>query len=519
MTVEPPSSNGLTLAPIPNQSVLLLPGIPETGPQSTTLTVTASATDPNPGAIVTYSIAPGGPAGPTIGPESGIFSWTISSAQGVPGIYPVTIDAIDDSIPTQSAATSFTIDVRQQMAMTAVSGSGIQGGTNVLTATLQSTTSSGSTVPLVGQTVSFSVKDGSTVTPVGTATTNVDGVASLGGVSLTGFDAGMSSGAIEAAFAGDTTEAPSSASGTLSISPASGGPPLLAPIPDQTVDQGAKVSFTASASDPNPGAVVRYTLAAGAPAGAMIGAMTGIFSWSVPAAQAPGEYPVTIDVIDDSSPPQSGETSFTIFVQQATTLTSLSGSGILGGAITLKATLLTLKGSPVTGKTVAFTLGENGVLTPVGTATTDAKGVASLTVAIPTSLTADAYDGAVGASFAGDSTDASTSSSGNLTINQPSGITYTVNSLGDTGTGSGDSGDLSYAITQADANPGSIIDFGVTGTIQLTKALPSLSADVTINGPSEGSLTIQGIPQGSRATPPHSASRSMLARRRGSPGC
>ena len=102
LTVVPPSSNGLTLAPIPNQSVLLLPGIPEVGPQSTTLTVTASATDSNPGAIVTYGIAPGGPVGPTIGPASGIFSWTISSAQGVPGIYPVTIDAIDISIPTLS---------------------------------------------------------------------------------------------------------------------------------------------------------------------------------------------------------------------------------------------------------------------------------------------------------------------------------------------------------------------------------------------------------------------------------
>ncbi|MGO9471150.1 MAG: IPT/TIG domain-containing protein [Isosphaeraceae bacterium] len=497
LNVEPQSTSALTLAPIPNQTVLLLPGIPEVGPQSTTLTVTASATDTVPGAIVSYSIAPGGPVGPTIGPASGVFSWTVWSSQGVPGIYPVTIDAIDDSVPTQSATTSFTIDIQQQTIVTAVSGSGTAGGTGALTATLQSTTSIGSTVPLAGETIAFSVNHDGTVTPLGTATTNPSGIASLGGVNLTSFSAGTFPGAIQATFAGNTTEAPSGASGSLSISQTSGSPLVLAPVSDQTVVQGAKVSVTASATDLNPGAVLLYSLAAGAPAGASIAPTTGIFSWSVPASQAPGDYPVTIDVIDNSSPPQTDETSFKIVVQQATTLTSVSGSGTLGGAITLTATLVTSAGSPVTGETVAFTLSDGGAATPIGVATTDAEGVASLTVAMPTGLTAGAYEGAVGATFAGDSTDASTSSSGNLAINQPSGTTYTVSSLGDTGTGSGDSGDLRYAIAQANANPGSTIDFAVIGVIQLTKVLPAISADVTINGPSGGSLTIDGLPPGS----------------------
>ena len=43
--------------------------------------------------------------------------------------------------------------------------------------------------------------------------------------------------------------------------------------------------------------------------------------------------------------------------------------------------------------------------------------------------------------------------------------TYTVDSLGDTGTGLGSSGDLRYAITQANLSPGSTIQFSVTGTI------------------------------------------------------
>ena len=70
------------------------------------------------------------------------------------------------------------------------------------------------------------------------------------------------------------------------------------------------------------------------------------------------------------------------------------------------------------------------------------------------------------------------------------GNTFTVNSLGDTGTGLGLSGDLRYVITQTNSEPGSIIDFGVAGTIQLASALPDLEADVTINGPGAANLTV-----------------------------
>lgn len=72
-----------------------------------------------------------------------------------------------------------------------------------------------------------------------------------------------------------------------------------------------------------------------------------------------------------------------------------------------------------------------------------------------------------------------------------SAFTFTVNSLGDTGGGSGAFGDLRYAITQANSNPGSTIEFGIAGTIKLASALPDISADVTIEGPGRGTLTVQ----------------------------
>src|SRR5262245_47821453 len=71
---------------------------------------------------------------------------------------------------------------------------------------------------------------------------------------------------------------------------------------------------------------------------------------------------------------------------------------------------------------------------------------------------------------------------------------WTVNSLGDTGTGLGNSGDLRYVITQVNQAGGDdTINFAVTGTITLDSALPDLS-DTTgvtdIEGPGVASLTI-----------------------------
>jgi hypothetical protein len=71
--------------------------------------------------------------------------------------------------------------------------------------------------------------------------------------------------------------------------------------------------------------------------------------------------------------------------------------------------------------------------------------------------------------------------------------TYQVNSLQDSGAGSGLVGDLRYCITQSNATPGgNTIVFDVRGTITLTGALPALSHDVAINGPADASLTISG---------------------------
>lgn len=68
--------------------------------------------------------------------------------------------------------------------------------------------------------------------------------------------------------------------------------------------------------------------------------------------------------------------------------------------------------------------------------------------------------------------------------------TCVVDRLTDTGEGSELTGDLRYCITQASSGLDTIT-FAVTGTINLTGALPALAASVTIAGPGADKLTVR----------------------------
>src|SRR5947209_19009485 len=67
---------------------------------------------------------------------------------------------------------------------------------------------------------------------------------------------------------------------------------------------------------------------------------------------------------------------------------------------------------------------------------------------------------------------------------------FTVDRLTDAGQGSGLAGDFRYCVTQATSGQDTIA-FSVTGTINLTKALPDLTKSVSINGPGVALLTVR----------------------------
>ncbi len=97
----------------------------------------------------------------------------------------------------------------------------------------------------------------------------------------------------------------------------------------------------------------------------------------------------------------------------ATATDAVSGSGTYGSTATLSATL-TEGGFPLVGKTIDFTLNSNSV----GSAVTDASGVATLSGVSLTGIEPGSYPGAVVATFAGDTGYLTSNNSGTLTVSK-----------------------------------------------------------------------------------------------------
>jgi hypothetical protein len=102
---------------------------------------------------------------------------------------------------------------------------------------------------------------------------------------------------------------------TVTVSEVNEAPELDA-IGDQVVAEGNLLTFTAHASDPDPGSVLTFSLAAGAPAGATIDPDSGIFTWTPGEAQGPGLYALTVQVADDGIPPLADSELFTVTVSE-----------------------------------------------------------------------------------------------------------------------------------------------------------------------------------------------------------
>ena len=192
------------------------------------------------------------------------------------------------------------------------------------------------------------------------------------------------------------------------------------PMPDSVGSPGQTIALTAVAWDSAEGRTLTYSLAPGSPSGASIDPATGSFTWTIPANEPPGDYPITIDVTDNASPPLTALTSFTIHVQapgtqQTSSFSAVSGSGTFGGTATLTAAL-TSGGSPLAGEVVSFALKVNGSVTSLGTATTDANGIATLSNANIAGANVGTTPGAISVNFAGDATYLASSASGSLTV-------------------------------------------------------------------------------------------------------
>lgn len=129
-------------------------------------------------------------------------------------------------------------------------------------------------------------------------------------------------------------------------------------------------------------------------------------SFSVPSVSA---GTVTVQATDGS---HSLDASFTVTGLKATSLVVSPSKGTYGGAAAVSATLASAA-TVLSGKTVNFSLNGTGV----GSAVTNASGVASISAASLSGIAAATYNTGVSASFAADATYAASTGAASLTVN------------------------------------------------------------------------------------------------------
>ncbi|HEY6227715.1 MAG TPA: lamin tail domain-containing protein, partial [Verrucomicrobiae bacterium] len=119
--------------------------------------------------------------------------------------------------------------------------------------------------------------------------------------------------------------------GSANVLSGANQPPVLSAIPDKTVTEQTLLQFTASATDPDAGQTIQYSLGVGSPAGAAINPTTGAFTWTPTEQQGPNTYSVSVVATDNGSPPRSTVKSFNVTVNEANrapTLAAISNATI-----------------------------------------------------------------------------------------------------------------------------------------------------------------------------------------------
>ncbi len=299
------------LDPIGNQSI----------DELTTLTFTATASDSDiPVDTLTYSLdAASIAAGMTIDSATGEFNWTPTEAQG--GSTPsVTITVTDSGTGNLMDSETFTITVNDTNTAPVLDPIGNQSVDELATLTFTATATD-SDVPTDTLTFSLdaaSLAAGMTIdsaTGVFTWTPSETDGGTTPSVTVTVTDSGTGSLVDSETF-------------TITVNDVNVAP-ILDPIGNQSIDELATLTFTATASDSDlPSDTLTYSLdAASLAAGMTIDANTGEFNWT-PTESDGGTIPsVTITVTDSGTGNLVDSETFTITVNDTNTAPVLDPIG------------------------------------------------------------------------------------------------------------------------------------------------------------------------------------------------
>ncbi len=101
--------------------------------------------------------------------------------------------------------------------------------------------------------------------------------------------------------------------------------PVFNAVADQSVNEGATLNFSVSATDEDAGQSLTYSLSDDAPDGMTINAQTGAISWTPSDASGSDLFLVTVIATDNGSPSMSEETTVAISVENVAPTVSISG--------------------------------------------------------------------------------------------------------------------------------------------------------------------------------------------------
>ncbi len=280
--------------------------------EQTLLTFTATASDPDAGQALTFSLAGDVPEGAIIN-GGGDFSWTPSAAQS-PGIYTFTVVVTDDGPGTFSAAEVITVTVDEDNVPPVLDPIGPQTVDEHTLLSFTATATDDDGDPLTFR-LEGDVPTGAAISATGafTFTPTED----QGGQSFS-IDVVVDDGGVLEPADRETV--------TITVAE-SNSAPILDPVGNFSTPDETLLTFTATGSDANdtPANNVSFSLS-GAPVGATI-SPTGTFNWTPTAAQGSKLHTFDVVLTDDGVPPLSASETITVTVGNVNAPPTLSAIG------------------------------------------------------------------------------------------------------------------------------------------------------------------------------------------------
>jgi hypothetical protein len=286
-------NNAPVLTVPPNQTVTEL----------TTLSVSASATDPDIPANSLFFSLLSPPAGMAIIPGTGAITWTPTESQGA-SVNTITVVVADDGSPPLSATNSFSVTVNELNSPPRLT---VPVNQTIDELTTLSVSASATDPDVPANILTFSLQ----TPPIGMAINSTSGLINW----IPSESQGPSTNTITVVVTDNGSPPMSTTNAFVVTVNEVNSPPSLPGQLDRTVKELSTLTVTNTATDPDiPSNVLVYALL-NPPDGVQIDT-NGVVTWTPTEAQGPGTNTITVVVTDNGQPPLSATNSFTVVVNE-----------------------------------------------------------------------------------------------------------------------------------------------------------------------------------------------------------